>query len=289
VATLLFPTTGLGGIPTFTSSASIPIFTTTQSSSFPVTVSSVVSPVDPGLPTPLAASFQSLPPKLTKKILDLEFIEMAELLPESWRFQEEEGKCCHQRRGPRKGPVNDILVWVECYSSLVTTLASKFPQQTPHFMAYLKTIVKAHRSFIRDYWVTYDTCFCWKATVSKSLDWGVIDFTLYNETFTGRAKAIPRCKYCSSDLHPSSECVYAPSVATSANAAPTQPWAPARATPLCQLFNGRSSNRCTFNPCKFEHACSACRGRHPVSACRRNGRPSEKRPREDSPHYHPKN
>ncbi len=74
----------------------------------------------------------------------------------------------------------------------------------------MKTIVKAHRTFIGDGWAVYDTCFRRQAAVSKSLDWGMIDFNLYNETFTGRAKVLARCSHCASEMHSSSDCAYAP-------------------------------------------------------------------------------
>ena len=128
-------------------------------------------PLQPSMATQLA-----LPSKLTKKILELEFIEMTELLPDTWRLQEEDSGCCRQRRSQQKGPVTDILVWVECYTSLVTVLASRYPSKTPDLMAYMKTIVKAHRSFMGEGWVSYDTCYRRKAAAMKSLDWGTIDF-----------------------------------------------------------------------------------------------------------------
>ena len=196
---------------------------------------------------------------------------MADLLPDTWRLEDDEVKCCHQRRTQRRTPVTDILIWIECYSSLVATLATKFPSQTPHFMAYMKTIVKAHRTFTGEGWVTYDTCFRRKAAVSRSTEWGHIDFTLYNETFTGRAKAVARCCHCSSDLHSSQDCSYSSGVPKSGGS-----WTrPIRSQPsaVYQLFNGRTGNRCTFNPCKYNHTCSDCRGRHPVASCRRGNRP----------------
>ena len=79
-------------------------------------------------------------------------------------------------------------------------------------MAYLETIVKAHRSFIGDYWVTYDTCFHQEAAISKLLDWGIIDFTLYNETFTGRAKAVPVSIALVTFTHHWSVCTHHPPV-----------------------------------------------------------------------------
>jgi len=69
-------------------------------------------------------------------------------------------------------------------------LSSCFPQTTSELMTYLKTIVKAHRSFAGEERATYDSSYRRKAAITKSLDWGQVDFTLYNETFTGRAKII---------------------------------------------------------------------------------------------------
>ncbi len=206
---------------------------------------------------------------------------MSELLPDTWRLQEEDSRCCHQRRGQRRGPIKDILIWIECYSSLISTLTTQYPQKTPQFMSYMKTIVKAHRTFMGDGWVVYDTCFRRQAAVSKSLDWGIIDFNLYNETFTGRAKLLARCSHCASEMHSSSDCAYAPVTPSSQGSQTwTRPLTRSVQSAVCQLFNGRSGNRCNFNPCKYSHVCSDCRGRHPVSACRRGGKPPpEKSPR----------
>ena len=92
------------------------------------------------------------------------------------------------------------MLWIKCYASMVAALSSGFPQKTPELMAYQKTIVRAYRSFSGDGWVTYDSCYRRKAAVTKSLHWGEVDFTLYNETFTGRAKPIARCKFASASI-----------------------------------------------------------------------------------------
>ena len=154
----------------------------------------------------------SLPQKLVKKILDLEYIDMAELISDSWRLQEEsEGVgCCHHSKRPKRGPVSDIVLWTDCYATLVSVLVEKYPGKAAGFLAYLKTILKAQRSFQGEAWVSYDMAYRRRAANQKSLDWGVIDFTLYNEAFAGRIKAVIRCKYCLSDLHSSADCCYSP-------------------------------------------------------------------------------
>ena len=95
---------------------------------------SIAPRVNPG-------TFQDLPQKLVKRILNLEFIDMSELIPESWKFMEEEISYCHQNRSSHRGPVTDILLWVECYSTLVEVLSLQYPAKVRQMMAYQKTIL----------------------------------------------------------------------------------------------------------------------------------------------------
>ena len=288
---------GMGVTPLASLMSSLPTFsaTTVSPSSAMMTISSSgVAPTatasDASLGSSSSISLQpqsSLPPKLIKKILDLEYVDMAELVPEFWRFQEEEQKCCHQvNRTPRRGPVTDILLWVECFASMVDILYRKYPDKTSHFMTYLKTIVHAHKSFIGDGWVTYDACYRRKAAVAKSLDWGHVDFTLYNETFTGRAKAIPKCRYCMSEYHSSVDCTYAPDNLTSRLALPSNSrfniGQQRGTTEICHLFNTKSGNKCRFTPCRFSHICSECHGSHPRANCRLTRPPPPKVPRQEN-------
>ena len=222
---------------------------------------------------------------------------MSELVPDTWRYNEEDPRCYHERRrSQRRGPVTDILLWIECYSSLVGVLSLKFPDKTPQFMSYQQTIVKAHRSYIGEGWVTYDTCYHRKAAMTKSLEWGHVDFSLYNETFTGRAKAISRCRYCLSEHHGSGDCTYAPAPRPTMDIAPRpasmgrrQPLSGPSSPPLCQLFNAKYGDKCRFNPCKFTHACADCglKG-HPISSCRDKQAPTGRMARPRSPRYRPK-
>ncbi len=225
----------------------------------------------------------SLPAKVITKILALDFVDMADLIQGNWSTQDDEDqKCCH-RRQQRKGPVTDILVWVECFASLVTMLATRYPGKTPQLMAYQRTIVKAHRSFAGDGWIIYDTCFCRKATLTKSLEWGQVDFSLYNETFTGRARPVRRCTLCGSEHHAESDCPEATSSRLPLDICGVKQHTKQPASShLCQLFNAKYGNKCHFNPCRFGHRCMECRGSHPVSQCGR-GAPPAKMSRPSSP------
>ena len=268
--TTTFPNTILQNIPTFQNTAA-----TSLSSSISNVMSSIQQPSlansTKAQPTAANAYPLELPPKLIKKILDLEYIDMAELLPDCWDTEEDSTSCCsHSRRSSRKRPITNILTWLECYSALVSILATRYPLHTGQFMAYQRTIVKAHRSFVSEGWITYDSCYRQKAANIKSLEWGKVDFNLYNETFIGRAKALPRCAHCSSELHSSTACPDVP------NSADTRPGGPPRKTrhmtehsgSVCGLFDSRRGNQCTYaSYCKFPHLCAICSGRHPQTRC----------------------
>ena len=142
----------------------------------------------------LLPGFGSVPPKLTRRIVAREFVDMWELLPETWQL-ETEGSCCQTRR-PRRSLVTDINIWTECYATMAAILASAFPEKAPHFFAYLRTITKASRTFESSAWASYDMAYRRQAANRGSLDWGVVDTALYNEAFAGRAKIMCRCRYC---------------------------------------------------------------------------------------------
>ena len=71
---------------------------------------------------------------LVKKVWELEYIEMAEPVHDSWKILEDEKNSCNYSRLTHfKGLVTDILL---CYLSLLAVLSSRHPGKTPQFMAY---------------------------------------------------------------------------------------------------------------------------------------------------------
>ena len=94
-----------------------------------------------------------------------------------------------------------ILTWVEFFSNMAAIITSKYPSKAPQLWAYQRTIVRVSQNFDGPSWVAYNMQFCRKAASKKSSDWEEIDLTLYNETFTGRARAKVNCRICLSDSH----------------------------------------------------------------------------------------
>ena len=235
----------------------------------------------------------SLPQKLIKRIQSLEFVDMAELIPDAWVYQDEEtSKCCHHARHPqKKGKVKDIVLWVECFSIYAGVLTTKYPHSAPNLMAYQRTIVHASRTYKGDCWLSYDTNYRRRAAACKSLNWAQVDFTLYNETFSGMARPIPRCSNCASEYHKSHECpvVVISNPVTESRSYTKPPFNLPEARTgnlkreLCGLYNSRAGNNCHFQPCKHLHICAICHEYgHPASICKYSTASYAKRPRLDA-------
>ena len=218
----------------------------------------------------IPSAFASVPKKLADKILALDFIDMAELLPEHWRVEENrEGGCCNVPKITKKKPLTDILLWLECYATLVAILTTVYPEKAAQFMAYQQTIIQASKNFSGEAWATYDLCYRRRAANLRMLDWGVVDQDLYSKSFTGRARSVARCKNCLSDTHASEDCGDAPVQAEGRKRDSYN--SPGK--DLCMLFNKPSGNVCKYSPCRFAHRCSRCqRSDHPTSECLRAGR-----------------
>ena len=143
----------------------------------------------------------SLPTKLVKRILELDFVEMSEITGDL-----EPTQVPGRPPPPARLPITDISIWVERYSLMAATLAARFPEKAPELFAYQATIVRAERNYDTGRWVLNDRQFRREALARKDRNWSITDPRLYNEAFTGRARAIPRCTFCLHDDHTGQYC-----------------------------------------------------------------------------------
>ena len=90
-------------------------------------------------------------------ILNLEFIEMRDLMPEMW-MRGDEASACSTLFLPRhkSAPVTDILQWPQRFSAIVGVLSQKFPRMVPQLMAYQAVIIKCSQDFDGLAWAQYD-------------------------------------------------------------------------------------------------------------------------------------
>ncbi len=133
----------------------------------------------------------TLAPKVAKKVLELEFVDMSEVTMDT---PPESTPC--RPVPPCRPMVTDISHWVERYTTMAALLSTRFPHKVPELFAYLATIVRAERNYEYGRWVAYDRQFRREALAKKCLDCSVPDPRLYSEAFTGRARSIPRCSLC---------------------------------------------------------------------------------------------
>ncbi len=272
----------LAGLPIFTPSAGPPstgleLLAAAASNSAvsddPPTIR--VEPGDLGLnkPGPFNPA-ASLAPKVAKKILELDFVEMADVTIDA-----APEPTASRPFTPSRPPVTNISQWTERFATMAALLSQRFPAKAPELFAYLATVVRAERNYEAGRWAAYDRQYRREALAKKSLDWSVPDQRLYNEAFTGRAKAIPRCAVCLMDDHQAHNCPQGSNQSWLGWPGNLLPWglpqmAPApgssrpsrRSNEVCRRFN---EGRCRMPTCRYVHTCTACGGEHPAIQCGR--------------------
>ena len=301
-----FPLGAMGVIPPPASLASLPIFSATTLMPHFTTVATPIPSLEPNLALPAitnysatpqpsqsaAATLFPIPESIVKKILRLEYVDMAELKPNAWLLHSEEPDNLSTLFRKKKEPVTDILVWVQCFSAMVAILAQQYPAAIPHLMAYQSTIVKCAKRYDGLGWVAYDMQYRRTAAQTKSLNWGVIDQSAYAEWFTGSSKTCIRCSNCLEE-HSTQDCPQStasvlyqlmttmqqpqwqnhlanrqgPLMSQSFKRRPQHSMQQSEETQICGLFNSRFGNRCTLAWCTYRHICAVCGGNHSKARC----------------------
>ena len=112
------PTATLPALPTFTPSLTTPsgleLLAAAASSAPTVATSTPLIPAG-NLSTPGPGPYNPAT-KGRKKILDLEFVEMAELTTDAWQDDMASDPPNLTRRPTRRAPITDIFIWLDCYS-----------------------------------------------------------------------------------------------------------------------------------------------------------------------------
>ena len=212
----------------------------------------------------------ALPPKLVTKILNLEFVETRELLPDAWqdiphRASELVGQQCHTRRPP----VTDIITWPECFGCIAVVLCTKYPEKASEIWAYQTSILRVAKRFEALSWVAYDCQYRRESLAQRSLNWSVLHLHFYSEAFTGRANAIPCCQHCLSEAHSSTACPTNPGILYQHPAHPLLLAGPSLTHPRLQgskyeeICTSYNEGKCKFSYCKYHRMCKDCFLPHP--------------------------
>ena len=164
---------------------------------------------------------------------------------------------------------------------MAALIASRFPEKAPELFAYQASIARAERNFDDRRWVSYDRCYRREALAPKNLDWSVPNARLYNEAFTGHARAVPRCSFCLQEDHLAQYCprnpnrpwfVWLGDTSLQPSQSPNHQGSGrgAQSAECCRRFN---DGRCKQSPsmCRYAHRCADCGGPHPRLHCTRGG------------------
>lgn len=71
----------------------------------------------------------SLPSKVVKKILALEFVEISELWGDIWTDEASTSEAAMNPRRTAKPPVITITSWLECFARMAAVLTTRFPKK----------------------------------------------------------------------------------------------------------------------------------------------------------------
>ncbi|KAL5509536.1 hypothetical protein EMCRGX_G004926 [Ephydatia muelleri] len=142
--------TSMFDVPTFTPQAS-------SEGQLEVPLSGLV-PVSLSHTPPSFDPISGLPARLVKRILEFEFVEMADMLPDAWQEESQSGTDGNPmvRRLVRCAPLTEITLWLEGFARLASVLTTKHPTKSAELWAYQSAIIRAARNFEGTAWVAYD-------------------------------------------------------------------------------------------------------------------------------------
>ena len=151
----------------------------------------------------------AIPRKLHARMLNWEFVDMAELRPVGTleKFNPDPDPQQYVimpglevARVARK-PVEDIQTWIQCFLIYVAVMAKEHPMAVPDMVAYMLAIIRAQQEYEEPAWRLYDEAFREKAATTGNRKWALTDSHLYNQMFTGRARKVPLCAHCGVSSH----------------------------------------------------------------------------------------
>ena len=193
--------------------------------------------------------------KLAQRILQWEYIDMAELLPEVQLF----GGAEDGRSGNRRTTVVDKL---QCFGIYVSVLAPSYPESIPELIAYMLEIVGQAKRFRGKTWVLYDATFRRQAAASGNCRWSEVNSTLHESCYSGEAPSGLGCELCMSSAHSTRECALrgrdngttSPGPPTAGYNRPGW-WQLPPSGEVCKSWN---ENRCWYPMCRHTHVCHLC-------------------------------
>ncbi len=252
-------------------------------------------------PFVFSEGFPPVPGELVGKILNREFVDMAELLRDNIEAERRRGQndgASRPKQNRREVP--DLLSWIQCFGIYVSVTASEHPERVSKMLAYQTTLVREARRCGGGGWLAYDMAFRQQAATSPETDWSKLNSSLYAVTFMAQANGKGLCcQHCFGADHTGVDCAISPTPRVDRQqrpvglGLPVRPVLPARPTvegrgeprsgfqvgfkprsrrqdaqrpQICYSFN---DGECRFpHTCRYLHVCQRCQASdHPACRC----------------------
>ena len=135
----------------------------------------------------ISPGYVPVPYKLVAKITGGQFIELADLLPDSIRAQEIEpqafleGKLAVAGSKKRIVEIENIVTLIEAFTIFSMILCNAFPAHWRDLNQYIKLlIIQTAKHFPGKSWLNYDIAFRKEVTATGSTDWSRMNTDLFN-------------------------------------------------------------------------------------------------------------
>lgn len=202
-------------------------------------------------PFVVGPGYSPVPAKLVSQIVSGKYIDLSDLMDPNLMESENEPQVMFDGRivltsTPKRNrhKVEDIVTWIETFTTYMLVLTSLFPHRFNDLSRYLKLIVRTHQQLGGNAWLRFDKAFREHAAVTKRVDWSMIDTQLYS-LYTAGAPA--RHHATLNDL---------------------QPTGSTTSDIICRSWNrGQCSSK--YARCRFAHICSSCAGNHRSMECQK--------------------
>ena len=161
----------------------------------------------------VSESLPVVPGKLVRKILQGEFVEMAELQKDNMEVERRRAAAGEAGQATRvnRREVPDFDTWLQCFSMYAVVICSKYPGKAKDLWAYQAFMVTEYRKCGGRGWLIYDSLFRQQLPSIEAAEFGRINQSLYSTTFLAhRGRTGQFCYRCSSSDHSQEECALHP-------------------------------------------------------------------------------
>ena len=162
----------------------------------------------------LGHGFPLIPAKLVKKIVNWEYVSMAELLPDNLELvrrsaEGQRGQACSSKTPKKRELVEDwkgLVAWSISFDTFVAVVARSHPSKFQQLLAYRATILMEALRFGCKGWLSYDKMFRENIEKDPTANWALLHPMFYSLTFLSQRVEAFTCQRCMAPDHSKSDC-----------------------------------------------------------------------------------